>query len=78
MWPLNPPYFTVSEEWMRACETPMLVLPGRDQFHPTGVAQKICREAPNARCLEPDCREPENLEATVEAVRAFLKMNTVA
>jgi pimeloyl-ACP methyl ester carboxylesterase len=76
MWPLNPPYFTVSEEWMRACDTPMLVLPGRDQFHPTGVAQKICREAPNAQCLAPECREPENLEATVEAVRTFLKANT--
>ena len=72
-WPANPPYFTVGEEWMRACRTPMLVLPGRDQFHPTGVAQQICREAPGARCLAPDCREPGNLEATVEAVRAFLR-----
>ena len=78
IWPWNPPYFTVSEEWMRACETPMLVLPGRDAFHPTGVAQQICREAPNAECLAPDCREPENLEATVEAVRGFLKANVPA
>ena len=76
IWPPNKPYMTVSEEWMRQMQTPTLVLPGRDQFHPTGVARKICREAPNARCLAPDCREPENLEATVEEIRAFLKANT--
>jgi len=78
IWPPNPPYFTVTEEWMRRMQTPVLVLPGRDQFHPTGVAQKICREAPNARCLAPECREPENLEATVEEIRAFLREHTPA
>ncbi len=76
IWPPNAPYFTVSEEWMRSCETPLLVLPGRDAFHPTGVAHQICREAPNAHCLAPDCREPANLEATVVAIEEFLKSNT--
>ena len=76
MWPPAPPYFTVTEEWMRSCTTPMLVLPGRDRFHPTGIAHKICREAPRAHCLAPDCRDPENLAATVEAVRAFLLEHT--
>ena len=76
MWPPVSPYFTVTEEWMRSCATPMLVLPGRDRFHPTSVAQKICREASNARCLAPECRDPENLAATVEAVRAFLLEHT--
>ena len=78
IWPANAPYFTVSEEWMRALQIPVLVLPGRDQFHPTGVAQKICREAPNARCLAPECREPGNLEATVETIREFLRASTPA
>ena len=76
IWPVNRPYFTVSEEWMRNCQTPLLVLPGRDAFHPTGVAQQICREAPNARCLAPDCREPANLEASVVAIEQFLKAHT--
>jgi len=76
IWPANKPYFTVSEAWMREMRTPTLVLPGRDQFHPTGVAQKICREAPNARCLPPECREQEHLEATVEEIRAFLRSHT--
>jgi hypothetical protein len=72
-WPNNPPYFTVPEDWFKTCQTPILVLPGRDAFHPTGVAQRICREAPRAHCLAPECREPDNLETTVEAIRAFLK-----
>ena len=76
IWPPNAPYFTVSEDWMRTLQTPVLVLPGRDAFHPTGVALKICREAPNARCLAPECRDAEFLEATVDEVRAFLKANT--
>ena len=76
IWPASPPYFTVTEDWMRSCTTPMLVLPGRDQFHPTGIALKICREAPHAHCLAPECRDPENLEETVEAVREFLKQQT--
>ena len=76
IWPANPPYFTVSEDWMSKCQTPILVLPGRDQFHPTGVSQRICREAPNAHCLDVECREPANLESTIETVRSFLVEHT--
>jgi pimeloyl-ACP methyl ester carboxylesterase len=72
-WPANAPYFTVSPEWMRSCPVPLLVLPGRDEFHPTGVAQRICREAPRARCLPPDCRDEPYLAGTIEAIREFLR-----
>jgi pimeloyl-ACP methyl ester carboxylesterase len=78
IWPVNPPYFTVSEEWMKQVQTPMLVLPGRDEFHPPETSARICRDAPNVTCLAPDCREPANLEATVEAIRGFLKHHTPA
>ncbi|MFN0095586.1 MAG: alpha/beta fold hydrolase [Dehalococcoidia bacterium] len=78
MWPPNPPYFTVSEEWMKACPAPVLVLPGRDPFHPTSIAEQVCRDAPKGRCLPVDCREPANVAATVEEIRAFLKANTPA
>jgi hypothetical protein len=54
------------------------VLPGRDPFHPTSVAERVCRDAPNARCLPVDCRSPENLAGTIEEVRAFLGANTPA
>jgi pimeloyl-ACP methyl ester carboxylesterase len=78
IWPNVPPYFTVAEDWMRSCPAPLLVLPGRDPFHPTGVARRICKEAPKARCLEVDCRDPAKLPDTIEAVRAFLKEHTPA
>jgi pimeloyl-ACP methyl ester carboxylesterase len=77
MWPADAgPYFTVSEEWMRACPMPQLVLPGSDPFHPTGIAQRICREAPGARCLDVDWGSPEKVADTVAQARAFLKEHT--
>jgi hypothetical protein len=76
MWPDSPPYFTVSDEWMRSCPVPQLVLPGSDPFHPTGIGRRICRDAPGARCLEPDWGTPEKVAGTVETVRAFLKEHT--
>lgn len=78
IWPAGSPYFTVPPQWMAACPAPLLVLPGSDPFHPTGIALRICREAPRARCLDVDCRSPEKLRATVHAVRAFLKEHTSA
>ncbi len=76
MWPDNPPYFTVSEEWMRASETPMLILPGQDPFHPTGIARRIAREAQSAEFVELGWAAPENKAATIERVRRFLRTNT--
>lgn len=78
VWPANPPFFTVSAEWMARCPAPMLVLPGSDVFHPTGIAELICRTAPDGRCLDVDCRSPEKLPATIEAIRRFLREHTPA
>jgi pimeloyl-ACP methyl ester carboxylesterase len=76
VWPANPPYFTATDEWFRSNQVPILILPGRDQFHPTGVSHRICEIAPAATCLPVDCREPANLPGTIEAIRTFLKANT--
>lgn len=78
MWPPNPPYFTVSEEWVRSCPAPLLIIPGNDPFHPTSVGRKICAEAPKARCLDVDARSPEKLPATIETIRSFLIEHTPA
>ena len=77
IWPPNPPYFTVSEEWMQTCETPVLVIPGNDPFHPTSVGRRVCRQARHARCLDVDARSPENVDATVATIRAFLHEHSV-
>ena len=47
-----------------------LILPGRDVFHPTPISERICREAPNARCLDVDCREPNDAIRRTARVRA--------
>ncbi len=76
IWPDRPPYFSVDEAFVRSCETPLLILPGSDVFHPTSIAEQICRDAPNARCLDVDCRSEAKLPDTIEAVRSFLKEHT--
>jgi pimeloyl-ACP methyl ester carboxylesterase len=78
IWPVNPPYFTVSEEWMKTCATPLLIIPGNDPFHPTSVGRKACQDALNARCLDVDARSPEKMEATVASIGEFLKANAVS
>jgi pimeloyl-ACP methyl ester carboxylesterase len=72
IWPATPPFFTVAEEWLAGCPTPMLVLPGSDECHPSGVARRLCCLAPRARCLDPEWRGPRKLAATLSTVRAFL------
>jgi hypothetical protein len=61
---------------MSRCQAPLLVLPGHDEFHPTVVSEQICEQAPDARCLPVDCREPGNLQATIDEVRRFLVERT--
>ena len=76
IWPDRAPYFSVDEADVRACATPLLILPGSDPFHPTGVAERICRDAPDARCLPVDCRAEANLAGTVAEIRRFLRERT--
>lgn len=73
VWPDSPPFMSVPEDWVRECPAPLLVLPGSDPFHPTSVARRLCELAPDARCLDVDCRSPEKLPGTIETIRAFLR-----
>ena len=73
MWPPVEPYFAVNEVAVQRTYSPMLVIPGADPFHPTGIGHRICNEAPNARCLDVDARSPEKLPATLDAIRQFLR-----
>lgn len=78
VWPASPPFFTVSQEWMARCATPLLVLPGSDVFHPTGIARLICRTTPRARCLDVDWGGLTKIGTTVEVVRTFLQEHVPA
>ncbi|HEY8761460.1 MAG TPA: alpha/beta fold hydrolase [Candidatus Dormibacteraeota bacterium] len=45
--------FTVDRDFVRSCRTPLLVLPGGDDFHPRAVAEEIVALAPDAVLLSP-------------------------
>jgi pimeloyl-ACP methyl ester carboxylesterase len=67
--------FSVSREFVQHCQTPLLVLAGNDQFHPTATAREIVSLSPNAQ-LVLKWREPEVVAETVKTVRAFLQSHT--
>ena len=67
--------FSVSREFVRGCRTPLLVLPGNDNFHPTATAREIVDLAPNAEFLSP-WGTAEAVPNTVARIRAFLQANT--
>jgi pimeloyl-ACP methyl ester carboxylesterase len=67
--------FTVSRDFVRSCHTPLLVLPGGDQFHPRATAEEIVELAPNAELLSP-WAAPEAVENTVKRIRSFLQSHT--
>src|SRR5207249_423384 len=73
LWGADEPFMSVEEGFVKSCPAPLLILPGRDVFHPTPISERICREAPNARCLDVDCREPERIAATKQTIREFLR-----
>ena len=75
IWPRNDPFFTVTAEWLRTCPAPVLILPGSDPFHPTGISHRICELVPQGRCLDVDCRAPAKLADTLATIRAFLKQH---
>jgi pimeloyl-ACP methyl ester carboxylesterase len=64
---------SVTRSFVRSCETPLLILPGTDRYHPGATAHEIAELAVDARVLEPwnDTR-PHTDEAT-EEVRTFLR-----
>src|SRR5207244_2341182 len=73
IWGRHTPFMSVEERFVRECPAPLLMLPGNDPFHPTAVSERICREAPRARCLDVDCRTPAKIEGTKRELRAFFR-----
>jgi hypothetical protein len=71
--------FTVSRDFVRACKTPLLVLPDDVPAHPYAVAMESARLAPNAQVsLYPWKDRPEHIPLALRHVRMFLRANTPA
>jgi pimeloyl-ACP methyl ester carboxylesterase len=75
LWGACDPFMSVDESFIKQIPVPLLILPGNDPFHPTAISHRICREAPQAECLDVDCRSPEKIEATKQRIREFLRAN---
>ena len=66
---------SVTRDQVRSFRTPMLVLPGVDEHHPTQTGREIAALAPDAELLEP-WKDPEHLPAATQAVGRFLQDHT--
>jgi pimeloyl-ACP methyl ester carboxylesterase len=65
--------FNVSRDFVRGCETPMLVLMGDDLYHPSATSREIVELAPDATLVE---RWKDVPEETISKVVAFLEEHT--
>jgi hypothetical protein len=66
--------FTVSRDFVRACQTPVLVLPDDIPPHPYAVAMETVRLAPKSEVsLYPWKEPPEMIRVVLRQVRTFLR-----
>jgi pimeloyl-ACP methyl ester carboxylesterase len=71
--------FTVTRDFVRACQTPILVLPDDVPAHPYAVAMESVRLAPHAEATVYPWKEPKDLRAkTVQHVHDFLRAHKPA
>ena len=67
--------FNVERDFVRGCNTPMLVLLGSDLYHPEVTSREIAELAPRAELVE-RWKEPGVVPETVKRVRSFLERHT--
>ena len=71
--------FTVTRDFVRSCQTPILVLPDDVPAHPYAVAMEVVRLAPKAEVSIYPWKEPRDLiPQAVRQVRDFLRAHTPA
>jgi pimeloyl-ACP methyl ester carboxylesterase len=75
MYGSNPDFvFTVTRDFVRNCQTPILVLPDDVPAHPYAVAMETVRLSPNAEVsLYPWQESKEQIAEAVRHVRSFLR-----
>jgi pimeloyl-ACP methyl ester carboxylesterase len=75
MYRSNPDFvFTVTRDFVRACQTPILVLPDDVPAHPYAVAMEVVRLAPKSEVSLFPWKEPKELiPVAVRQVRSFLR-----
>jgi pimeloyl-ACP methyl ester carboxylesterase len=71
--------FTVTRDFVRTCQIPILVLPDDVPPHPYAVAMEVAMLAPNSQVsMYPWKDKPEKIPLAVRHIRTFLKANRPA
>jgi hypothetical protein len=66
--------YSVSRDFAKSCQTPLLVLPDDVPAHPLVSSVEVAQLAPNAEITVFPWREPADLKTrTIDRVRTFLK-----
>ena len=75
MFETNPDFlFTVTRDFVRKCQTPVLILPDDIPAHPYAVAMEAAMLAPNAEVSMFPWKEPkERVPLAVRQIRSFLR-----
>ena len=67
--------FNVDDDFVRSCRTPLLVLCGKDLYHPESTSRAIAELAPDVQFIE-DWKEGPARDAARTEVQAFLKAHS--
>jgi pimeloyl-ACP methyl ester carboxylesterase len=80
MYRTNPDFvFTVTRDFVRNCQTPVLILPDDVPAHPYAVAMEAAMLAPNAEVSLFPWKEPkERIPLAVRQIRSFLRAHRPA
>jgi pimeloyl-ACP methyl ester carboxylesterase len=80
MYRTNPDFvFTVTRDFVRNCQTPILILPDDIPAHPYAVAMEAAMLAPNAEVSMFPWKEPkERIPLAVRQIRSFLRAHRPA
>ena len=80
MYRTNPDFvFTVTRDFVRSCQNPILVLPDEVPAHPYAVAMECAMLAPNAEVSIFPWKEPkERIPLAVRQIRSFLRAHRPA
>ena len=71
--------FTVTRDFVRDCQTPLLILPDDSHHHPYAVAMETAMLAPNAEASMFPWKEPkERIPLAVRQIRSFLRAHRPA
>ena len=80
MYRTNPDFvFTVTRDFVKSCQTPVLILPDDIPAHPYAVAMEAAMLAPNAEVSMFPWKEPkERVPLAVRQIRSFLRAHRPA